>query len=129
MSTLAAVPMRPTSLSVIPHSLKFGPSCRWSLPWLLATERIPQCWVGITEGGDQSEDLNRVCSVWGGGSTPMSSGANGLSPPHILPCCPSTEAPGEGTAQVNKQVEIWNLSPLQEPPPTRRPLQGPLAVG
>lgn len=67
MSTLAAVPMRPTSLSVIPHSLKFGPSCRWSLPWLLATERIPQCWVGITEGGDQSEDLNRVCSVWGGG--------------------------------------------------------------
>lgn len=54
-------------------------------------------------------DLNRACSVLGGKHSHLQGGPDGLSP-HILSCCLFTEAPGEGTAQVSRQVEIWNLS-------------------
>lgn len=74
MSTLAAARTGPTSPSVIPHSLKFGPSCCWSLPWLLAMERGPDT-VGLVSqkveirGGPQE---SVQCFL--GGSTLISSG-------------------------------------------------------
>lgn len=74
MSTFAAAPTGPTSLSVIPCSLKFGPSCCWSLPWLLAMERGPDT-VGLASqkvemrGGTSTER-----AVFWGESTVISSG-------------------------------------------------------
>lgn len=89
-------------------------------------ERSPDT-VGLaSQKVEMRGDLNRVCSVLGGKHSHLQWGPDGLSP-HILSCCLFTEAPGEGAAQVNKQVGIWNLSYLQEPPPTRRPVQGECA--
>lgn len=67
MSTLATVPMGPTSPSVIPHSLKFGLSCCWSLPWLLAMERSPDS-VGLaSQKVEIRVGTSTECAVFGGG--------------------------------------------------------------
>lgn len=126
MSTLAAVPMGPTSPSVIPRSLKFGPSCCWSLPWLLAAERSPDTVELASQKVEMRGGTSTECAVFGGKALPSPVGPRWAE--SSLPCCPSTEAPGDVVAQVNRQVGIWDLSPLQEPPPTRRPLQGECAL-
>lgn len=66
MSTLAAVPMGPTSPSVIPRSLKFGPSCCWSLPWLLAAERSPDTVELASQKVEMRGGTSTECAVFGG---------------------------------------------------------------